>query len=126
MSDTIKAIAFAVLTVIAIYFLATIFGKIGGGAGYFLPLDILVYLGIGFLSARALRSWGRGFAVVAIAALVDVALAAGSLILPGAPHLSGGQILRAEAREFALNAAVGLAGGLIGAWTAARRLPPAG
>lgn len=126
MTDTIKAIAFAVLTVIAVYFLATIFGTIGGGSRYFLPLDILVYVAIGFFSARALRSWSRGVAVVAIAALVDVALAAGSLILPGAPHMSGGQIVRAESYEFGLNAGVGLAGAILGAWTAPRPLPPAG
>ncbi|HEY8320282.1 MAG TPA: hypothetical protein VIG46_00630 [Candidatus Baltobacteraceae bacterium] len=115
MTDTLKAIAFAVLTVVAVYFLATISGKIDSGVQYFLPLDIVVYLGIGFLSARALASWGRGLAVVLIAAAVDVALAAGSLILPGAPRLSAVLIVRAEGLEFGLNALVGLTGAVIGA-----------
>jgi len=121
MSDRIKVIAFAVLTVIAIYFLITVLGKIGGSWRFFLPLDILVYLAIGFFSARTLRSWREGFLVVAIAALVDVALAVGSLILPGAPHMSLMLLVKAEALDFGLNASVGFAGVAIGYLT--RRKP---
>jgi hypothetical protein len=113
-NDKVKPIAFAVLTVIAAYFLATVFGKIGNSWRFFLPLDILVYLGIGFLSARTLRSWSGAFVVVAIAALVDVALAIGSLILPGAPRLSLALIVKAEVLDFVVNASIGLVGSAIG------------
>lgn len=114
MSDTIKAIAFAVLTVIAIYFVVTLLGKAGANWRVFLPLDILVYLGIGFFSARVLRSWRGGFAVVAIAAVVDVVLAVGSLILPGAPRMSPTLLARAESIEVGVNLFVGFAGAAIG------------
>jgi len=126
MSDTIKAIAFAVLTVIAIYFFATAFGKIEGGWRFFLPLDILVYLAIGFFSARALGSLRGAFVVVLIAALVDLALAVGSLILPGAPHMGLSQILEAESLDLGLDAFLGLVGAGIGVRVSARRLPPLG
>ena len=111
----IKAIAFAVLTIIVVYFLATLFGRIGGSARYFLPLDLLVYLAIGFFSGRALRSWRSAFVVVLVSALVDVGLAVGSLILPEAPRLSVAVIARNEALEVGINALVGLVGSLIGA-----------
>jgi len=114
MTDTLKAIAFAVLTVIAAYFLATVFGQIGGNWRVFLPLDILTYAGIGFFSARAL-GWRGALVVAPIAALVDGALGMGSLILPGAPHLSAGQIVRDLLLEFGLNVLMALAGATLGA-----------
>jgi uncharacterized membrane protein len=121
MSGQLKAIAFSVLSVIAVYFLATVFGKIGGHERFFLPLDILVYLGIGFFSGRSLKSWGGAFVVVLIAALVDGALAVGSLILPEAPHMPPSQITKQLALEFGLNALVGLIGSAVGARTAAAK-----
>lgn len=117
MSDQLKAIAFAVLTVIAVYFLAVAFGKLEGGTRFFLPLDILVYLAIGFFSARALRSWRRAFVVVLIAAIVDAGLAVGSLILPGAPSMSVAKIVEAETIEIGFNALIGLVGTAVGART---------
>lgn len=115
MNKMIKTIAFAVLTIIAVYFLATLFGKMGANGRYFLPLDLLVYLAIGFFAGRTLRSWRGAFFVVVVAALVDVALAVSSLILPEAPRLSTGVIVRNETLEVGVNAFVGLVGSLIGA-----------
>jgi hypothetical protein len=117
MSDRIKVIAFAVLTVIAVYFLATLLGKLGGYARFFLPLDIVVYFAIGFLSARKLESWTGAFLVVLIAGIVDAALAVGSLMLPGAPTMSLAKIVANEALELGFNLFVGLAGSTIGART---------
>ena len=109
----LNASALAVLTVVAIYFATVAFGRFEGSWRVFLPLDILVYLAIGFFSARSLQSWRVGFVVVAAAALTDIALAVASLILPGAPQMSPMQIARAEAFEGGLNALVGLLGAII-------------
>ncbi|MDQ2991266.1 MAG: esterase family protein [Candidatus Eremiobacteraeota bacterium] len=125
MIDRLKAVALAVLTVIAVYFLATVFGKIGGNAQYFLPLDILVYLGIGFFSARTLGDWRGASVVVLIAAIVDAALAVGSLILPNAPKMSPAKILEAEALEIGFNVLLGLVG-VASARIRSRRMPPLG
>jgi hypothetical protein len=67
-SDQIKAIAFAVLAVVVAYFVAVAIGKIGSSWPIFLPFDILIYLGIGFFSARVLGNWRSAFVVVLIAA----------------------------------------------------------
>ncbi len=125
MRDRLKVLAFAVLTIIAVYFFAAVFGKLGGNAQYFLPLDILVYLGIGFFSARALGDWRGAVVIVLIAAIVDVALAVGSLILPNAPNLSPAKIVEAESLELGFNMLLGFVG-VVGARIGARRMPPLG
>lgn len=80
----------------------------------FLPIDVLLYLVIGFFAARALRSWSRGLAVVAIAAALDSVLSGASHVLPGAPQATPGRIVVSEIREFATNLAIGWIAALAG------------
>jgi hypothetical protein len=120
MSERLKASAFAVLTVVIAYGVAFAFGRLGSSWQIFLPLDILVYLGIGFFSARALGEWRSAFMVVLIAVLVDQALDMGSYILPTAPRMSPAAIAEAGTVDMGFNLLVGLVGSAIGARVAMR------
>ncbi len=108
----------AVAAVLAFDAVAAFASKTGGaGHRWFGILEIVLYLGIGFVSGRMLGSWRSALGVVAIAALAEATLGwyVSAAIGPGrllAPSL--GLLIVAASFSVVWNGCIGLIGAVVG------------
>ncbi|HEY8320281.1 MAG TPA: hypothetical protein VIG46_00625 [Candidatus Baltobacteraceae bacterium] len=114
------AAALAVVAVLIFDTVAAAIAKGGGGAyRWFGILEIVLYLAIGFMGARATGTWRGGLGVVVIAAVAEVTLGwyVSSLVGPGAVPAGTSLATIASVGLIAIvwNGIIGLAGALIGA-----------
>jgi len=113
------AAALAVVAVLIFDTVAAAIAKGGGAYRWFGILEILLYLAIGFMGARATGTWRGGLGVVMIAAVAEVTLGwyLSSLVGPGTVPAGTSFATIASVGLIAIvwNGIIGLAGALIGA-----------
>jgi len=112
--------ALAVVAVLVFDAVAAAVEKGGGAYSKFGILEILLYLAIGFMAARATGTWRGGLGVVVIAAIAEVVLGfyVSTLVVghgPVAPGTSFAKLASLGLIAILWNGIVGLAGALLGA-----------